>query len=113
MRRVLTTLSALLATAPLTLTAPWPAAAAVGTLTIQIEGVVHAKFVDPAPGCFTLPSFGLMSRVLVINNTDADVILYSGETCKSGFLRAASGVRAGTTRERTLIGTHSLRVQPR
>lgn len=112
MRRALTTLSALLAAAPLTLTVPWPAAGAVGSLTVQSERIPRTEFVDPKPGCYALPFFPLMSRVSLINNTDADVILYSGENCRPGLLRVATRVRAGTTRERTLTGTHSLKVEP-
>jgi hypothetical protein len=112
MRRALTTLGALLAAAPLTLTAPRPAGAAVGSLIIQAEGLARTQFFDPAPGCYALPSYPLMTRVSVINNTDADVVVYSGENCKPGILRAATRVRAKTASERTLTGTHSIRVWP-
>ncbi|MEU8272332.1 hypothetical protein AB0B89_34920 [Sphaerisporangium sp. NPDC049002] len=112
MRRVLTTLSALLATAPLILAAPGPAVAATGKLIITTEGVTRNQFFDPAPGCYGLPSFRLLSRVQVINATNADVIVYSGANCRSGLLHAATRVPAGTVGERTLTGTHSVQVQP-
>ncbi|WP_248958695.1 hypothetical protein [Sphaerisporangium perillae] len=112
MRRVMTALGALLAAAPLALTAPSPATAATGTLTIEGDEVPRTRLVDPAPGCHALPWFSLMTRVTVINKTDADVIIYSGEGCKRGLLRGATLVRAGTLRERTLTGTYSLMVQP-
>ncbi|WP_424533151.1 hypothetical protein ACOZ38_22450 [Sphaerisporangium viridialbum] len=112
MRRVLSTLGALLATVPLTLTAPGQAVAATGKLIIMTGGVARNQFFDPAPGCYGLPSFRLLSRVRVINQTNADVILYSGENCRPGFLRATTRVPAGTVGERTLTGTHSIQVQP-
>ncbi|MFC4536246.1 hypothetical protein [Sphaerisporangium dianthi] len=111
MRRVMTALSALLATAPLTLTAPLPAGAATGTLVVEGDRVPRTRLVNPAPGCYALPWFPLFTRASVVNSTDADVILYSGEGCKPGLLSAATSVRAGATRERTLTGTHSVLVQ--
>ncbi|MET8141155.1 hypothetical protein ABZU32_12670 [Sphaerisporangium sp. NPDC005288] len=111
MRRAMSALSALLATAPLTLAAPAPASAATGTLVVEGDEVPRTRLVNPAPGCYALPWFPLFTRATVINSTDADVILYSGEGCKAGLLRAATSVRAGTTRERTLSGTHSILVQ--
>ncbi|MEU9886324.1 hypothetical protein [Sphaerisporangium sp. NPDC051011] len=149
MRRALTTLTVLLAAAPLTLAAPWPATASgvvpgtapgigsvprsavgigsgtvagtgsaagrgddntAGELLVETERLPRTKLVHPKPGCYVLPRFPLMSLVTVTNGTNADAILYSGENCKPGFLRAASRVRAGTTSRHTLTGTYSLLV---
>ncbi|RCG17774.1 hypothetical protein DQ384_39650 [Sphaerisporangium album] len=131
MRRALTTLTVLLAAAPLTLAAPWPATAAdaapgsgpgprhaagrgdenaVGELLVETDRLPRTKLVRPKPGCYVLPRFPLLSLVTVTNGTNADAIIYSGENCKPGFLRPASRVRAGTISRHTLTGTYSLLV---
>ncbi|GGK89112.1 hypothetical protein Sme01_49380 [Sphaerisporangium melleum] len=111
MRRVMTAAGALLAAAPMAFAAPPPASAATGTVVIEGDRVPRTRLADPAPGCHLLPSFPLLSRVSVINSTDADITLYPGEGCRAGLLRPATTVKAGTTRERTLTGTYSLLVQ--
>lgn len=112
MRRTLTSLGLLLAAAPLMAATTWPASAATGTVVLRDGASLIAKFVNPKPGCYELPEFSLLSRVSLENKTDADVVLHSGTGCKRGLLRAATRVRAGATRERTLTGTYSLSVRP-
>ncbi|MEO3807733.1 hypothetical protein ABGB17_01880 [Sphaerisporangium sp. B11E5] len=112
MRRALTSLGLLLATTPLMIAATPPATAATGTLVLQSDGLMIAQFTNPKHGCYELPEFSLLTRTALINKTDADVVLYSGPGCKRGLLRAATRVRPGATRERTLTGTYSLSVRP-
>ncbi|GAA1516333.1 hypothetical protein GCM10009677_57060 [Sphaerisporangium rubeum] len=112
MRRALTSLGLLFAAAPLMAATTQPATAATGTVALRADGTLVVTFVNPKPGCYELPEFSLLSRVSLDNKTDADVVLHSGAGCKRGLLRAATRVRAGATRERTLTGTYSLSVRP-
>ncbi|GII82613.1 hypothetical protein Ssi03_06030 [Sphaerisporangium siamense] len=117
MRRTLTTLSVLLAAAPLPLMALCPASAAGwgngdadGDIVVETSSLPRTRFSHPAPGCYSLPKFPLLSTVTVTNGSNTDVIIYSGEQCKPGFLRPATRVRAGTSSRHTLTGAYSLMV---
>ncbi|MDH2426330.1 hypothetical protein [Sphaerisporangium sp. TRM90804] len=112
MRRALTALSALFAAAPLVMAVPPPAAAATGTLVIEGEGVPRTQLDNPAAGCYSLPSFPFLSRAVIANNTNVEVVVYSGPDCKRGLLRAGVRIPAGTAKHRRMMGAHSVKVFP-
>ncbi|MFC6084543.1 hypothetical protein [Sphaerisporangium aureirubrum] len=111
MRRALTSLGVLLATTPLVIAPGLPATAATGTLVVQADGAVVTTLTNPKQGCYELPEFSLLTRVSLENKTDTEMVLHSGLGCKRGLLRAATRLRPGTTRERTLTGTYSIAVK--